>query len=93
MKGFVDDGPDFEGVFAGGDFGDDSSGEVVEVYLGGDGEGEDGGAVFNDGGGGFIARGFEGEDAHFFYALVNFGGFRLAEKKQLKNLDRNISMG
>jgi len=56
--GFVDGGD----VFAGGDFGDDAAVLTVSVDLGGDDAAEDLPAS-DDGDGGFIAAGFDGEDS------------------------------
>ncbi len=42
-----------------GEFGDDAAVFAVDVELGADDAGEDGAAVFDDGGGGFVTRGFD----------------------------------
>ena len=61
-EGFADDRDDLAEVFAGGEFGDDSAVFSVDVDLGGDDVGKDVTAVGDDGGGGFVAGRFDGED-------------------------------
>ena len=46
-------------VFAGGEVGDDAAVFLMEVGLGGDDVGEDVETVGDDGGGGFVAGGFD----------------------------------
>ena len=58
-EGFANDGDDLAEVFAGGEFGDDAAVFAVDVDLGGDDAGEDVAAVGDDGGGGFVAGGFD----------------------------------
>lgn len=60
----MDDGEDGFEVGAGGDFGDDSAVGSENVDLGDDDVAEDFGAVFDDGGSGFVTRGFDSEDFH-----------------------------
>ena len=58
-EGFADYRDDLAEVFAGGEFGDDAAVLAVDVDLGGDDAGEDFAAVGDDGGGGFVAGGFD----------------------------------
>ena len=58
-EGFGDDGIEGFEMGAGGDFGDDAAELGVEVDLGTDDIGEDLAAIADDGGGGFIAGGFD----------------------------------
>lgn len=60
----MDDGEDGFEVGAGGDFGDNSAVGGENVNLRDDDVAEDVDAVFDDGGGGFVARGFDSEDFH-----------------------------
>lgn len=59
---FADYRDDLAQVFAGGEFGDDAAVFLVDVDLRGDDVGEDVEAVGDDGGCGFVAGGFDGED-------------------------------
>lgn len=59
-EGFADYGDDLAEVFAGGEFGDDAAVFLVDVDLRGDDVGKDVEAVGDDGGGGFVAGGFDG---------------------------------
>lgn len=68
-KGLVDDGEDGFEVGAGGDFGDDASVSSKNVDLGDDDVAENMGAIFNDGGSGFVTGGFDGEDFHAIMIL------------------------
>jgi hypothetical protein len=63
-ESLADDGDDLAEVFAGGEFGDDTTVFAVNIDLRSDDGGEDFAAVDDDGGGGFVARGFDAEDAH-----------------------------
>ena len=60
----ADDGEDGFDVRTGSYFGDDATVGSVDVYLGNDDIGKDFDAVFYDGGGGFVAAGFDAEDFH-----------------------------
>ena len=63
-EGFADYWDDLAEVFAGGEFGDDAAVFLVDVDLRGDDVGEDVEAVGDDGGGGFVAGGFDAEDSY-----------------------------
>ena len=58
FEGFVDDGLDGFEVGAGSDFRDDSAIFGKDVDLGDDDVAQNVGTVFDDGGGGFVAAGF-----------------------------------
>lgn len=58
---FAGDGEEVAEMFAGGEFGDDAAVFGVEGGLTGDDVGENG-AVTDEGGAGFVAGGFEGEE-------------------------------
>jgi len=62
LEGFAEDGEDVLDVGAAGDFGDDAAVFGVEMGLGGDDVAEDFVAVGDDGGGGFVAGGFEAQN-------------------------------
>jgi hypothetical protein len=64
LQGFGDDGGEGFEVGAGSDFRDDAAEFLVEVDLGGDDAGEDVNAIADNGGGGFVAGGFDAEDEH-----------------------------
>ena len=59
MERLVDDGKNSFDVGAGGDFGDDATVGLVEIDLGNDDVAKNLRAVFDDGGGGFVATGFD----------------------------------
>ena len=61
-EGGADDGDDGAEVFAAGELGNDSTIACVGCDLGGDSGGESAGALLDDGGGGLITGGFDGED-------------------------------
>lgn len=64
-EGLFDEGADALGVVAAGDLGDDAAVGAVDVDLGRDEGGEEAWAIVaaaDDGHGGFIARGFDGEE-------------------------------
>jgi len=67
-KCFADDWDDLAEVFARGKFRYDSAVFAMNIDLGSDDAGEDFAAVGDDGGGGFVARRFDAEDAdaHIF---------------------------
>lgn len=60
----MDDREDGFEVGAGGDFRDDPAVGSENVDLGNDDVAEDIDAVFDDGGSGFVTRGFDSEDFH-----------------------------
>lgn len=60
----MDDGEDGLEVGASGDFRDDSAVGFEDVDLGNDDTTENVVAVLNDGGGGFVTAGLDGEDVH-----------------------------
>ena len=62
VDGFADDWDDLAEMFAGGKFGDDPAVFAVNFDLGRDHAGEDAFAVGDDGGGGFVAGGFDAEN-------------------------------
>ena len=62
-EGLTDYRNDLAKMFARGEFGDYTAVLAVNVDLGGDDAGEDFAAVDDNGGGGFVARGFDAEDA------------------------------
>ena len=61
-EGGADDGDDGAEMLAAGEFGDDSAVAGVGGDLGGDSRGESAGAALDDGSGGLVAGGFDGED-------------------------------
>ena len=60
----IDDGEDSLEMGAGGDFRDDTTVSFENVDLGDDDIREKMLTIFENGGGGFVARRFDGEDAH-----------------------------
>src|SRR3954469_23789211 len=63
LQRFAEDGEDIFDVGAAGDFWDDAAVDGVEMGLRGNDVAEDRAAVLDDGGGGFVAGGFDAEDA------------------------------
>jgi len=63
-EGFLDDGDDLEQVLAAGDLGDNAAVFGVQIDLGRDDGRQGHAAVFDDGGSGLVAGGFDGEDFH-----------------------------
>jgi hypothetical protein len=61
-EGFFHNGQDVLDMSPAGDFRDDAAISGVEIGLGGDDVAGDDGAVNDDGGGGFVAGGFDAED-------------------------------
>lgn len=70
----MDDGEDGFEVGASGNFGNNTTVSGENVNLRDDDVAEDVDAVFDDGGGGFVARSFDGEDFHGTM-IHYFGGF------------------
>lgn len=68
-KGLVDDGEDGFEVGASGDFGNDAAVGSKNIDLGDDDVAEDAGLVCDDGGGGFVAGGFDSENIHIIYII------------------------
>ena len=64
LEGLIDDGQDDFDVAASGDLGYDATIGLVDVDLAGDDVGAHVPAVFDHGGGGFIAGGFDAENKH-----------------------------
>ena len=71
-EGLVDDGEDGFEVRAGGDFWDDAAVGFEDVDLGDDDVCEQL-VVVHDGGGGFVAGGFDGEDVHWGNYNIKWG--------------------
>src|ERR1700678_1482382 len=63
VDGFAEDWDDLEEICAGGKLGDDPAVFAVNFDLGGDDAGEDAFAVGDDGGGGFVAGGFDARNS------------------------------
>lgn len=62
-KRLLNNGDDAQHVLARGDFGKHAAITRVDVHLRGDGGSEKRASIFDDGAGGFITGGFDGEDA------------------------------
>ena len=73
-EGAMNNGEDGLEVGAGGDFGDDTAIILKNVNLRGDDVAQDGLAVFDDGGAGVVAGGFDAEDFHRSI-IADFSGF------------------
>lgn len=67
VESLVDDRKNGFEMGAGGNFGDDAAVGFEDVDLRDDDVAQNGTAVLNNGGGGFIAAGFEGENVHWCY--------------------------
>ena len=63
---FANDGNDFAEMFAGGKLGNDAAEFAVNVNLRGDDAREDAASTGDDGGGRFVAGGFDAQDQIFF---------------------------
>lgn len=70
VEGLMDDGLDGFDVGAGGDLGNDATVSGMDVDLGNYYIREDVIAVFDDSGGGFVARTFDTKDAHSVYIIA-----------------------
>src|SRR5215470_1825645 len=85
QKSFADNGDNLAQMFARGEFGNNATVFAVNVYLRGDNARENFAAVGDNGGSGFIARGFDSKyaNAHTFmlaHALVRTSGCRLGTR-------------
>lgn len=72
-KGFVNDGQDSLEVRAGSDFRNNTTICGENVNLRNDDIADDAGVVADDGGGGFVAGTFDGENFHIIYIIACFG--------------------